>query len=873
MKTNFQDTYILPLHSPQAMLELVGGKGASLSRLAAASLPVPDGFFVTTTAYRRFVKENNLQTEILAALEAIDSSQPAALESASATIQSLFANGQTPADVASAIIAAYTGLAITNAISAMQNSPQEQPALPVAVRSSATAEDMPEASFAGQQETYLNISGQQAVLEATKKCWASLWTARAIGYRARQGIPPDQVALAVVVQLLVPAETAGILFTANPVTRQRDQVLISASWGLGEAIVNGVVTPDHLIVEKASGRVLERQTAKKQVMTVRVAGGTEEHPVPDNLRHVQVLNDDQAANLVRLGMQIENLYRYPQDIEWAIAEGKPYILQSRPITTLNEPDTSVDEQNATDTGDFLWTNMIVGEVFPMAMTPSTWSVWEDFFSSLSFGDIPSFGRIAGRPYLNYSLTYSFLLKLTRKHERVMSIIKDTIGLPPSGMDIPTFPIPWRTVLFQVLPSEFGKELKKSKLKKSAPAYLAVVSERCQLLRSQICETQDEELISLWRNEIKPLWNEMHILQDGMNEELQGLTRKLKAELSKRMGENEANALLSTISNAGELASLGPLVGLSKLRDGTLSRNEYLRLYGHRGPQENELAAPRPHEDQDWIDRQLMEFDPAQVDLTAMLEKREAEFNSVRQEIARQLPVKVAQDVERKIAAIVEANSLREATRSELTRIVDVIRSFFIRGGVLSGLGEGVFFLTIDELIAVLSGNTSPAVHIPGRRQTFEQYCSLPPLPGWIRGRFDPLQWAADRNNNRGDFDGGISGFASGLDRDNVIRGHPGSAGRVEGVVCRIDNFKEGYRLQPGDILVTGTTNVGWTPLFPRVSAVVTDVGGSLSHAAIVTRELGIPSVVGCGDATIRLKSGDRVLVDGSQGIVEVIEIA
>ena len=328
MKTNFQDTYILPLHSPQAMLELVGGKGASLSRLAAASLPVPDGFFVTTTAYRRFVKENNLQTEILAALEAIDSSQPAMLESASATIQSLFANGQTPADVASAIIAAYTGLAITNAISAMQNSPQEQPALPVAVRSSATAEDMPEASFAGQQETYLNISGQQAVLEATKKCWASLWTARAIGYRARQGIPPDQVALAVVVQLLVPAETAGILFTANPVTRQRDQVLISASWGLGEAIVNGVVTPDHLIVEKASGRVLERQTAKKQVMTVRVAGGTEEHPVPDNLRHVQVLNDDQAAILVRLGMQIENLYRYPQDIEWAIAEGKPYILQS-----------------------------------------------------------------------------------------------------------------------------------------------------------------------------------------------------------------------------------------------------------------------------------------------------------------------------------------------------------------------------------------------------------------------------------------------------------------------------------------------------------------------------------------------------------------
>ena len=531
------------------------------------------------------------------------------------------------------------------------------------------------------------------------------------------------------------------------------------------------------------------------------------------------------------------------------------------------------ERKATATGDYLWTNMIVGEVFPTAITPSTWSVWQDFFSKLSVGDTPSIENIAGRPYLNYSLMYSFLFKIMRKHERVMGMIKDSVGVPPAGVDIPWFPISWRTVLFQILPREFRSELKKGKMKKNASEFLAMVRDRSQELGRRIGDAQGDELISLWTDESRPLWNEIHLLQDKMNEDLQGLTRKLKIELTKLLGDNETNALLTTISSAGELASLGPLVGLSKLRSGELNREGYLQRYGHRGPHENELAEPRPYEDPDWLDRQLAEFSQSPVDVAELLAKRGAESAAVWGDIKRKLPPKKARAIECKIGEITKTNTLREATRAELTRLVGVIRTLFLRAGELTGLGDDVFFLTVDEVIDVLSGDTLSVAHIPARREAYEKYRALPPMPAWIRGRFDPFQWAADPNRRMDVFDPQAPGSPPAPSADRVIRGHPGSAGRVEGIVQRIDSPDEGDRLQPGEILVTSTTNIGWTPLFPRAAAVVTDIGGSLSHAAIVARELGIPAVVGCGDATIRLKTGDRVRVDGGRGVVEILDAA
>ncbi|MBM3125634.1 MAG: pyruvate, phosphate dikinase, partial [Chloroflexi bacterium] len=314
--------FILTLSDPLATLETVGGKGISLAKMIRTGLPVPDGFHVTTEAYRRFIAANELQSKILAALRMADASLPATLEAASRTIREFFAHPPIPAELGDAIVDAYQALGDHHAV--------------VAVRSSATAEDLPEASFAGQQETYLNIHGVDAVLDSVKKCWASLWTARAIAYRARQNIAPDSVALAVVVQRLIFADAAGIMFTANPVNGNRDEVVINAAWGLGEAIVSGAVTPDTIAVEKRKGRVIRRETAEKSVMTVRTEIGVREQPIPDPMKKKPVLTKAQARDLSRYGARIESLYGMPMDIEWTLANKKIAIVQARPITSLPE---------------------------------------------------------------------------------------------------------------------------------------------------------------------------------------------------------------------------------------------------------------------------------------------------------------------------------------------------------------------------------------------------------------------------------------------------------------------------------------------------------------------------------------------------------
>ena len=257
---------ILALNDPKANVDVVGGKGASLARLAMAGFPVPDGFHVTTLAYRLYVESNDLMPHIVNSLDQLGYADTADIEAASREISERFDRGSIPEEIVQAVFCAYKEL------------PGSSP--PVAVRSSATAEDLPEASFAGQQSTYLNIESEAAVLEAVKKCWSSLWTTRAISYRLRQGIPPQSIALAVVVQQLVPAEAAGILFTANPLDGNRDQMVINASWGLGEAVVGGLVTPDSIIVDKYSGKLLSYEAASKLVQTVQKNGGTREIPVP-----------------------------------------------------------------------------------------------------------------------------------------------------------------------------------------------------------------------------------------------------------------------------------------------------------------------------------------------------------------------------------------------------------------------------------------------------------------------------------------------------------------------------------------------------------------------------------------------------------------
>jgi len=335
-----------------------------------------------------------------------------------------------------------------------------------------------------------------------------------------------------------------------------------------------------------------------------------------------------------------------------------------------------------------------------------------------------------------------------------------------------------------------------------------------------------------------------------------------------VGESDANALFSGLSSEEELlASLGPVVGVARVARGGMSRQEYLETYGYRGPHEAELSIPRPAEDPEWLDRQLAEYEENPVDVDALLARRRAEFEAAWRRLEASDPRK-ASKLRSKIDQVGPAARLREAVRDEATRFLWVERAWALRAGALTGLGDDVFYLTIDEVLDLLAGQDTATPYLPARKETYARYRKLPPYPMIVRGRFDPFQWAADPNR-RNDIYDLQSPLA--VSESTTITGFAGAAGRVEGPVRVLDGPEQGGQLQQGEILVAVTTNVGWTPLFPRAAAVVTDVGAPLSHAAIVARELGIPAVVGCGSATTRLRTGDRVLVDGGLGTVEILE--
>ena len=323
--------FVIPINSPEVTPSLAGVKATILAQLIRAGLPVPPGFVISTAAYDAFVEANALDSPIMAVQATIPTKDdswvalddPVALADASYAIREIFHRGSVPQIIVSAIREAYLDVFRSEI-----TTPH------VAIRSSATAEDLPDASFAGQYETYLHVCGEKMMLEALKHCWSSLWTARAMAYRIRQNIKPANISLAVLVQEMVYAEVSGVMFTVDPLTGNANQICISASWGLGESVVSGRVTPDTIFVEKATGKVQQMQIGNKMVMTIPTAKGTKGVPVPLQLRRQETLTPKQATELACLGREIEAKLAGPQDIEWAIAENRFHILQSRPVTGL-----------------------------------------------------------------------------------------------------------------------------------------------------------------------------------------------------------------------------------------------------------------------------------------------------------------------------------------------------------------------------------------------------------------------------------------------------------------------------------------------------------------------------------------------------------
>ncbi|MEU4767537.1 PEP/pyruvate-binding domain-containing protein [Actinosynnema sp. NPDC023794] len=780
---------VLPLADPAADLETVGGKGSSLARLAAAGLPVPAGFHLTTHAYRRVT-------------EGLDAGIRAG-RGGEAAIAAAFESLDIPADIADAIRAAL-------------------PPGPVAVRSSATAEDLPDLSFAGQHDTFLDVSGDE-VLDAVKRCWASLWTARATAYRARNGI--TDVALAVVVQEMVPADAAGVLFTANPVTGARTETVVNAAPGLGEALVGGTVTPDEYVVS-ADG-------------VVRRSGGS-------------LLSDAQVRELAGLGARIQDLCGVPMDVEWAVAGGRVAVLQARPITALPEV------WNDTLRGDYLWTCANLREAVPSVMSPATWS-FAGVLAQPPIAGHPTSGNIGGRFYLNLSaaLAVGRALGLSRFTWRTVELY---FGRVPAGVEVPPLPLSRLAVLRAAIGAALPFLRQNREFRAKIDDLLASAPGRAERLHAAFrAASTSADLLALWKSDVHDVLHVDAKVFDAGARNGSMSSVKLRRKLAELVGEDDTTALLTGAHGAaGELESLGPVLGLARLKRGEITREAYVRQYGHRFADEFEVSAPRPAEDPEWP-----RPDDVGVDPEGLLARQAAVRDAAWERLRAAHPGKVDR-LRREVDGLAALARERERARSEFARTFAVLRAFLVRAGETTGHGDAVFFLPIEETLRVLEGDEAPLASVPARRAAYDRYRALPPYPTVIRGRFDPEAWAADPNRRLDVHD------ASAEPLGDAVSGFPGAAGVVEGVARVIHDVADADALRPGEILVTTVTNIGWTPLFPRAAAVVTDVGAPLSHAAIVAREPGIPAVLGCGNATTRISTGDRVRVDGGRGAVTVL---
>jgi pyruvate,water dikinase len=719
-----------------------------------------------------------------------------------------------------------------------------------AVRSSALSEDSVRASFAGEFETVLDIHTDEAIREAIHTVRRSRHAERVHAYSKAKGVSPGHDGgaheMAVVVQRLVRADISGVLFTADPVSGSHMRMVGNFVFGFGEELVSG--------------------EAEGYAFTIERPGGKYEGP--EELRRF-------AKRLHKLGNRLEKELDGPQDIEWAIVEerflGVPraqlHVLQSRPITTLVGFDPVTGEWNDSLTGDFMWSRNNFGEARPDVMSPFTFSLSEKVWGAVSL--LPGYsmaGNVCGRYYANVSFSVSMLRTIGKSQAAALEQMGGLLGNVPADLEIPPLPLTRRDMLLG-LPRMIKLGLKESQGKKRIPEFLTRNPKFCKDLRQQIQATHDRsELIALWHDAIEPALFDGLWVMGGAAQPLEA-KMDLQRELAELVGEADANALFSSLSSEKELmASMGPVVGIARVALGRMSREEYLERYGHRGPHEAELSHPRPAEDPGWLDRQLATYRKSPVDVDELLQKRRAQFEAAWQRLQERYPKK-ASKLRAKIEEVAPVARMREAVRDEATRLLWVNREWALRAGELTGLDDDIFLLTIDEVLDLLSGRDTATVHLPARKETYARYRELPPYPMVIRGRFDPIQWAdsPDRRNDVYDASAPVS-----ISEADTLTGYAGAAGRVEGVVRVLESPEQGNQLQLGEILVAVTTNVGWTPIFPRAAAVVTDVGAPLSHAAIVARELGIPAVVGCGSATTRLRTGDRVRVDGGQGSVEII---
>ncbi|NUW30958.1 phosphoenolpyruvate synthase [Nonomuraea sp. SMC257] len=874
-----------------SMLAEVGGKAANLGEMTRAGLPVPPGWVLTTDAYRQ-VAEAAALGEVIA--EGGPGLAPAARERLLGT--------PVPEPVAKAVTAAYERLG----------------GGPVAVRSSATAEDLPFASFAGQQDTYLNVVGVDDVLDAVRRCWASLWTDRAVAYRASNGIDHASVRLAVVVQAMVQAEVAGVMFTADPLTGRRHRAVIDASPGLGEAVVSGAVNPDRFVADPATGEILERRAGDKRVVIRSLpGGGTERLDRTGSAEYC--LTDAQVRELAALGARVERHYGAPQDTEWALdVSGALWLTQARPVTTLfplPAPDPARDGLRV-----YFSVNVAQGVMGPL--TPMGLAGFQLSASGAAglFGHAPDDPR-RGPAFMSVAGERLWLDLTTAARSRAGRAILPkalTLGEARTAAVLDGLFDDPRLSVVHASRRPFLKGLARFARTVRAPVRVleALFSPRAALaytrrlgdeLDRRLRVPDDatpvqrvEHAERMLRGAFPVIISIMPIVITGYGlfalasrlsgvpiADMQNVLRSLPGNPTTEMDLELWD--LATRIEPGPFRELpvGELV--RRYRAGELPPKaqrgveDFLRRYGHRGVAEIDLGLPRWSEEPAHILGVLANYlrmdDPGDLAPSVLFARGDVEARRAVEEIAARarrrgaLRGAVTRFALRRTRRF---GGLRELPKFYLVKILaGVRRSMLVVGarlvsaGLLDAPGD-VFFLRFQEVREALdaalaeekpTGGEAPEPAPPGprelvaaRRAAYEQEA---------RRRHVPRVMLSDGTEPEAVAVAAASGSAVPAD---ALTGTAASAGTVTGP-ARVVLDPVGAHLEPGEILVCPSTDPGWTPLFLTAGGLVMEMGGAMSHGAVVAREYGIPAVVGVADATHRITTGRQVTVNGASGTI------
>jgi rifampicin phosphotransferase len=804
-----------------------GGKATNLGELRRAGFPVPPGFVITTTAYDLMVRSNDLQHDIVAASSRGDAS----------LVRTGFEKATIPSEVEQAILEGYRRMGGGS----------------VAVRSSATAEDLPQATFAGQQETFLGVSGDRALLDAVRRCWASLWSDRAISYREQHGLSQVAVKLAVIVQRMVAADVAGVMFTANPVTGARDETIIEASAGLGEALVSGLVTPDHFVLRNTRHRwqIAERHQGRHEV-EVRPRAGDGVEQVAGVAVSGPVLPDAVLLQLARMGASIAKHFARPQDIEWAWADGKLYILQSRPITALPQPPTRPRRfEPPRFAADYL-------QIRPYPLDMTTW--------------LPAVGNALPRMLPAAGLIPSFA-RMWIERDGVVERVADFPGirLTPELLLAPARivalarrydPAMWREDPILAAALTQVRELESRDLRALSWGELLDTAREAMAMPLAVMEIRRRyfprgalALAALWitlgilglKDRFAPLLSGVDNRTLEANRALEELAVEIRSdpELAALFGSQDSEHLLAALRQEAPGRAF-------------LARFQaFLDAYGHR-----ETGSPLLVSQPTWKDtpQTVLSILQGMARAEPTPRHRPSTWMAARDSILAHPALRFQPLRATVLNLILQArrvSALREDTHYAMTLPMPILRRALLElgrrlaeAGILEA-SEDVFHLRFDELESIDEVWPPPADPAEKLRQAARQRADRRLE---LERAGTPLM---DLRSQTGPQSGG----------DVLVVGTPGSPGVAEGPVRIVRDPAAFGSLLPGEVLVAPYTNPSWTPLFTRTAAVVVDTGAAMSHAAIVAREYRVPAVMGTGDGTSRLSDGQWVRVDGSHGQV------